>query len=344
MQFTLKELVTRFLKKAAPNLSQELSIYTPSKRLPVVEQKRMLSKQLADFLHIYRKDTEQMRISLSSVLDAEKRRHRARLVDEAKLQSLVYNLSEGELEQLMSAYMKSVGSEASIHLGVSSSGSSSGSPVIVKKQLDNTNDDTATTTNDPLEFNPIKSSASTATVDHGSVVSNLDDRKSFYDRKLKRRVLNGAVVRTNSTNNSSNRPPRGSSRKQREYFGDNQAGSSYAPSRSRSRSPSVSSSTRSNSKSAAARAQSSSKILKRVNSERQQQQARNATVLAAQRSIDYETLMRSIYLNSRNGNNNNNNNNGGGGGRVKSGKSTSNGSINGKRNPSTILAFRFLFI
>lgn len=175
----LKELVTRFLKKAAPNLSQELNIYIPSKRLPLVEQKRMLGKQLADFLHIYRKDTEQMRISQSGQLEAEKKRNRNRQIDEAKFQSLVYNLSESQLEHLMSAYMKSVGSEASIFLGVASSSSSS-SYVPSRSEAA----DTDTTLEAAFE-----SSASSATLESSGVP--IDEKKTFYDRKLKRRVISG---------------------------------------------------------------------------------------------------------------------------------------------------------
>ena len=114
----------RFLKKAAPNLTQELNVYVPSKRLPIVEQKRMLGKQLGDFLHIYRKDTEQMRIALSAQLDSEKKRNNGRLIDEAQFQTVVYRCDEAELEQIMSAYMKATGPDSSVFLGVSVSGKS----------------------------------------------------------------------------------------------------------------------------------------------------------------------------------------------------------------------------
>lgn len=324
-----KDLVTRFLRKAAPNLSQELSIYIPSKRLPVVEQKRMLAKQLADFLHVYRKDTEQMRITCSLQLDAEKKRNRTRLVDEAKFQTLVYNLSEAELEQLMSAYMKSVGSEASVYLGVS--GGSGGGNTGVVTTSKPTDDDSSTITtavanNDPFEFNTMKSSAATSTTTIESAAASTvedDRRKSFYDRKLKRRVLN-PVVRVNSTksdllkrrNNDENSTTSNGSSGQRTsgYFTDStHTQQLFTPSRSRSRS-SVSS-TRSNSnkhkrgfkRNAGISGSGKMGGVKHGN---------NGMTLQPQRSIDYETLMRSIYLtNGRN--------------RVKSGKSTS--STNRKR-------------
>lgn len=228
--------MTRFLKKAAPNLSQELNIYIPSKRLPLVEQKRMLGKQLADFLHIYRKDTEQMRISQSGQLEAEKKRNRNRQIDEAKFQSLVYNLSESQLEHLMSAYMKSVGSEASIFLGVASSSSS-----YVPSRSEAADTDTT------LEA-AFESSASSATLESSGVP--IDEKKTFYDRKLKRRVISG-----NRINSSQVRR-----RLVEEKLIKNRAKSFFEPqvssvplsrsSRSRSRSrSSVSESTRSNSRS-----------------------------------------------------------------------------------------------
>ena len=128
----------------------------------------MLGKQLADFLHIYRKDTEQMRISQSGQLEAEKKRNRNRQIDEAKFQSLVYNLSESQLEHLMSAYMKSVGSEASIFLGVASSSSSYGPSRSEAADTDTT-----------LEA-AFESSASSATLESSGVP--IDEKKTFYDR------------------------------------------------------------------------------------------------------------------------------------------------------------------
>lgn len=210
------------MKKAAPNLSQELSIYIPSKRLPIVEQKRMLSKQLADFLHIYRKDTEQMRISLSAQLDADKKRHRTRVIDETKFQTLMYNLNESELEKLMSAYMKAVGAEASVYLGVSPS------IMTPSKQTE-----TANGYEQPTEA--LKSSASTSTID-----SAVDERKSFYDKKLKRRVIN--TVRINSGASTSlkrghEKPPIS---RTNTYF-DSQFATAPLSRSSRSRSPSRSS-------------------------------------------------------------------------------------------------------
>lgn len=121
------ELVVRFLKKAAPNLSQEFKVYVPSKRLPINEQKRMLAKQLHDFLHIYRKDTEQLRVELNFQLENERKKHRSHLINEKEFQNLLYKLNESQLEELMSTYMKN-SHDSSVFLGINKSNQPNASP------------------------------------------------------------------------------------------------------------------------------------------------------------------------------------------------------------------------
>jgi hypothetical protein len=101
-----KDLVLRFMKKASKNLSHEFKVYVPSKRLPVNEQKRMLSKQLKDFLQIYQKDTEQIKIKQSSELEIEKVKNYKKLFNETALISLLNKSTEIQLEEIMSLYMK----------------------------------------------------------------------------------------------------------------------------------------------------------------------------------------------------------------------------------------------
>jgi hypothetical protein len=110
------ELVLRFIRKAAPNLSQEFTPYTPSRRLPMSEQKRMLAKQLHDFLHIYRKDTGQIRIDMNTQLEEERKKYRRKLIDEKAFQTLLYKCCEAELEEIMSVYMKN-SQDSSVFLG-----------------------------------------------------------------------------------------------------------------------------------------------------------------------------------------------------------------------------------
>lgn len=51
----LQELVLRFLKRASANLPQKFHIVVPSKKLPLPEKRRLLAKQLGDFVHFYTK-------------------------------------------------------------------------------------------------------------------------------------------------------------------------------------------------------------------------------------------------------------------------------------------------
>lgn len=112
------DLVLRFIKKASPNLTQEFKVYVPSKRLPICEQKRMLSKQLHDFLHIYKRDTELTRMEMNTQIEKERKKKRNKVIDDKAFQALLYKSSESDLEEIMSAYMK-YSHDSSIFLGSS---------------------------------------------------------------------------------------------------------------------------------------------------------------------------------------------------------------------------------
>ena len=49
----LQDLVLRFLKRAAVNLQQTFRVVVPSRKLPLGDRRRILAKQLGDFVHIY---------------------------------------------------------------------------------------------------------------------------------------------------------------------------------------------------------------------------------------------------------------------------------------------------
>ena len=51
----LQDLVLRFLKRAAVNLQQPFKVVVPSRKLPLNDRRRILAKQLGDFVHIYNK-------------------------------------------------------------------------------------------------------------------------------------------------------------------------------------------------------------------------------------------------------------------------------------------------
>ncbi|XP_043328965.1 tubulin polyglutamylase TTLL5 [Cervus canadensis] len=54
------ELVVRFLKRASSNLQHSLRMVLPSRRLALLERRRILAHQLGDFISVYNKETEQM--------------------------------------------------------------------------------------------------------------------------------------------------------------------------------------------------------------------------------------------------------------------------------------------
>ncbi len=135
----------RFIKKATPNLSQDFNVYVPSKRLPLSEQKRMLAKQLYDFLHIYRKDTEQIRFEIATQLESEKRKHAERLVDERGFLSLLHKCNEMQLEEIMSVYMKK-SQDSSVFLG----GPVKKSPATIPQQSSSSSSATSTNNNNSV--------------------------------------------------------------------------------------------------------------------------------------------------------------------------------------------------
>ena len=51
----MQDLVLRFLKRAAGNLQQPVKVVVPSRKLPLNDRRRILAKQLGDFVHIYNK-------------------------------------------------------------------------------------------------------------------------------------------------------------------------------------------------------------------------------------------------------------------------------------------------
>jgi len=52
--------VTHFLKKAASNLKTPFTVVVPNHRLPLRDRRRILAKQLAEFISLYRKVTSEL--------------------------------------------------------------------------------------------------------------------------------------------------------------------------------------------------------------------------------------------------------------------------------------------
>jgi hypothetical protein len=102
------ELVIRFLKRAGQNLSPPFRVEIPSRRLSQADQKRILAKELCDFLHLYNKETvsQYQNIQFSTIE-----------IDNRLFENFLRSASEADLEQMMTTYMKN-NKNSAIHLGV----------------------------------------------------------------------------------------------------------------------------------------------------------------------------------------------------------------------------------
>ncbi|XP_033627215.1 tubulin polyglutamylase TTLL5-like isoform X2 [Asterias rubens] len=116
------DLVLRFLKRAASNLQQPFKVIVPSRKLPPHDRRRILAKQLADFVHIYNKETDQM--DLRRKMDQKlgnhcKDKENQGAVKEERFGQFTTIASESELEELLTMYTKQ-NKSASIFLGTGS--------------------------------------------------------------------------------------------------------------------------------------------------------------------------------------------------------------------------------
>ncbi|XP_061172530.1 tubulin polyglutamylase TTLL5-like isoform X1 [Saccostrea echinata] len=118
------DLVLRFLKRAAVNLQQPFKVVVPSRKLPLTDRRRILAKQLGDFVHIYNKETEQVNLKRQQEKQQGKIAELHPTTAEAESQGLcehkfdrfVNIASEGELEEVLTTYTK-INKSASIFLG-----------------------------------------------------------------------------------------------------------------------------------------------------------------------------------------------------------------------------------
>ena len=112
------QLVIRFLKRAGQNLSPPFRVQIPSRRLSQSDQKRILAKELSDFLHLYNKETvSQYQHDYSTTTNQ---------IDNRLFENFLRSASEADLEQMMTTYMKNNPNSA-IQLGVNPKNNSSNS-------------------------------------------------------------------------------------------------------------------------------------------------------------------------------------------------------------------------
>ncbi|XP_040081985.1 tubulin polyglutamylase TTLL5 isoform X9 [Oryx dammah] len=113
------ELVVRFLKRASSNLQHSLRMVLPSRRLALLERRRILAHQLGDFISVYSKETEQMAEKKSKKKLEEEEEDG---VNSENFQDFIRQASEAELEEVLTFYTQK-NKSASVFLGTHSKSS-----------------------------------------------------------------------------------------------------------------------------------------------------------------------------------------------------------------------------
>ncbi|XP_061037083.1 tubulin polyglutamylase TTLL5 isoform X14 [Eubalaena glacialis] len=113
------ELVVRFLKRASSNLQHSLRMVLPSRRLALLERRRILAHQLGDFIIVYNKETEQMAGKKSKKKLEEEEEDG---VNTENFQEFIRQASEAELEEVLTFYTQK-NKSASVFLGTHSKSS-----------------------------------------------------------------------------------------------------------------------------------------------------------------------------------------------------------------------------
>ncbi|XP_066884151.1 tubulin polyglutamylase TTLL5 isoform X12 [Kogia breviceps] len=113
------ELVVRFLKRASSNLQHSLRMILPSRRLALLERRRILAHQLGDFIVVYNKETEQMAGKKSKKKLEEEEEDG---VNTENFQEFIRQASEAELEEVLTFYTQK-NKSASVFLGTHSKSS-----------------------------------------------------------------------------------------------------------------------------------------------------------------------------------------------------------------------------
>ncbi|XP_040598661.1 tubulin polyglutamylase TTLL5 isoform X11 [Mesocricetus auratus] len=117
------ELVVRFLKRASSNLQHSLRMVLPSRRLALLERRRILAHQLSDFIVVYNKETEQMAEKKSKKKLEEEEEDG---VNAESFQEFIRQASEAELEEVLTFYTQK-NKSASVFLGTHSKSSKNSS-------------------------------------------------------------------------------------------------------------------------------------------------------------------------------------------------------------------------
>ncbi|XP_066178117.1 tubulin polyglutamylase TTLL5 [Sylvia atricapilla] len=106
------ELIVRFLRRAATNLRQSLSLLLPSRHVGLPLRRRILARQLGDFIISYNKETEQM----VQKQPKKKQEEEEEGVNPECFQNFIATASESDLEEVLTFYTHK-NKSASIFLG-----------------------------------------------------------------------------------------------------------------------------------------------------------------------------------------------------------------------------------
>ncbi|XP_058965337.2 tubulin polyglutamylase TTLL5 isoform X1 [Pocillopora verrucosa] len=111
-------LVIRFLKKAASNLQQPFKVVVPSHKLPLHDRRRILAKQLGDFVRVYGKETMQFqkRLEINRTYGLSRSNSFTGEIPDEEFKVFMAIASETELEDLLTTYTK-LNKNASVFLG-----------------------------------------------------------------------------------------------------------------------------------------------------------------------------------------------------------------------------------
>ncbi|XP_077966117.1 tubulin polyglutamylase TTLL5-like isoform X3 [Styela clava] len=185
------DLVLRFLKRAAGNLKQSFAVVMPSRRLCLPDRKRILAKQLGDFVHIYNKETDTMEQKQSLGLEKEAVDAWTESVQEisrirdSDFRFFVLSASEAELEEVLTTYTHK-NKSASVFLGASKPKSREKREISTPATMA-----TATSTSTLLQsrnrLTTIDTLPSQPLVQTGKMYQSEEHREDLYELNLHRR-------------------------------------------------------------------------------------------------------------------------------------------------------------
>ncbi|CAN8215413.1 unnamed protein product [Coccothraustes coccothraustes] len=108
------DLIIRFLKRAASNLRPSLRLLLPSRHVGLTDRRRILARQLGEFIICYNKETE-----LMVQKQSKKKQEEEEGVNPKDFQSFIAKASESDLEEVLTFYTQK-NKSASIFLGTKS--------------------------------------------------------------------------------------------------------------------------------------------------------------------------------------------------------------------------------